>query len=231
MKGDLKFSYSDTDHGNWLLCDGRSLLISNYRCLYNVIGNKFGQLSSNTFNLPNCKGKVLKIANNNADIGNILGEYTHKLTTDEIPSHNHSGYTNIDGVHNHGKATSGDGLHYHGGYTDNETMDGGTTADPYNSHVINTGDQVVTGSDGDQFPDSRAGSNSVVKSGSLISITLNTKVDGIHQHGINYDGHHSHNIGTDNGHVHTFTTNNSNNNIGRNNIQPTTFIGNVFIEF
>ena len=101
--GDSKFSAVQYDHMGWLKCDGRSLPIAQWQFLFDVIGYSFGG-SGNYFNLPNPQGRVPGvISNSNAQIpdtnastiqqfarlGSTLGEYQHKLTIDELASHNH----------------------------------------------------------------------------------------------------------------------------------------------
>lgn len=41
-------------------CDGRSLLISSYPALYNVIGTTFGQVDPNHFNIPDLRGGFIR---------------------------------------------------------------------------------------------------------------------------------------------------------------------------
>lgn len=80
---------------NWLICDGSAVSRTDYSELFNVIGTFFGAGDGKTtFNLPNVKGKtIVGLDNSDTDfnaIGKVLGEKTHTLTVDEIPSHNHS---------------------------------------------------------------------------------------------------------------------------------------------
>lgn len=80
---------------NWLICDGSAVSRTDYSELFNVIGTFFGAGDGKTtFNLPNIKGKtIVGLDNSDTDfnaIGKVLGEKTHTLTVDEMPSHNHS---------------------------------------------------------------------------------------------------------------------------------------------
>lgn len=64
-------------------------------------------------------GRVLIGANSSYPAGSTGGEATHKLTTSEMPSHNHSGSTGSAGSHSHtGSSTSSAGSHYHGAWAD-----------------------------------------------------------------------------------------------------------------
>lgn len=48
----------ETNYPGWLPCDGRTVNISEYRALYNVIGNTYGGTET-TFNLPDYRSKKL----------------------------------------------------------------------------------------------------------------------------------------------------------------------------
>lgn len=49
----------DSNMGNWLLCDGRSVSISKYPKLYSSIGKTYGSVDAKSFNLPNLQGRVI----------------------------------------------------------------------------------------------------------------------------------------------------------------------------
>ena len=97
--GDTKFSVVPTDHMGWLYCDGRSLPVSSYVFLYNVIGYSYGGSAiTSTFNLPNPAGRVPAATGTGTDVnsstfrvalGSTIGEYVHQLSIAEMPSHNH----------------------------------------------------------------------------------------------------------------------------------------------
>ena len=115
MIGDTKISNVNTDHLGWLICDGRSLTVSGYTFLFNVIGYQFGG-SGGTFNLPDPAGRVPGIAGAGSgltvrDIGDSIGEETHVLDISEMPQHVHTGQTDPSGTHIHGITDPG---HQHG---------------------------------------------------------------------------------------------------------------------
>ncbi len=114
MVGDTKTSMVRVDHLGWLVCDGRSLLKSEYRALYAILGDDFGSVDANHFNLPDAQGRVVGLIGQ-ADVttwvdGDVSGEETHTLTIEEIPAHNHdisdndpssNGVTSENGTHSH----------------------------------------------------------------------------------------------------------------------------------
>ena len=61
--------------------------------------------STDTFNLPNIKGRTIVGRDASQTEFDVLGETggakTHTLTTAEIPAHSHTGTTNTDGSHRH----------------------------------------------------------------------------------------------------------------------------------
>lgn len=92
--GDLKYSVQSSDHNGWLKCDGRSLSRVNYPKLFEVIGTAFGNNDSETFKLPDCRGRVLGTIGTGSgltarSLGVMVGAETHTLTVGEIPSHSH----------------------------------------------------------------------------------------------------------------------------------------------
>ena len=100
--GDTKLSLVGTDHLGWLLCNGRSLDVSSFNRLYNVIGNTYGG-NSTSFYLPNPAGRVLGVIGSGPGLtarraGDISGEEMHTLTIAEMPTHSH---TITDPGHDH----------------------------------------------------------------------------------------------------------------------------------
>jgi microcystin-dependent protein len=74
---------------NWLICDGSSLLRSDYNDLFTVIGTTYGAVDSTHFSIPDLRDRVAASAGSQA-IGTYYGEAEHTLTNSEVPSHSHT---------------------------------------------------------------------------------------------------------------------------------------------
>ena len=92
--GDYTYALFNSDYGKWLLCDGRVLNVNDYPNLFAVMGYSFGG-AGNLFNLPDARGRVLGAIGqgsglSNRTLGQIIGEETHTLNVNEMPTHSHS---------------------------------------------------------------------------------------------------------------------------------------------
>lgn len=99
----IAFAGSSAPSG-WLICNGASLSTTVYAALFAVIGYTYGG-SGSSFFVPNLKGRV-PVGRDTAqsefdNLGETGGAKTHTLTTSEMPSHNHSGVTDVQGSHSH----------------------------------------------------------------------------------------------------------------------------------
>ena len=86
----LPFCGNNAPQG-WLLCDGSAINRTTYADLFAILGTNYGEGdNSTTFNLPDMRGKVAVGLNTNGAfdaLGKSVGEETHKLTINEMPSH------------------------------------------------------------------------------------------------------------------------------------------------
>lgn len=204
--GDLKWSVATQDSNRWLICDGRSLSRTSYLPLFNVIGTSFGSDSSDTFNLPDCRGRVMGAIGQGSDLslrtlGEAVGEEKHELSISEMPSHNHSGVTSSSGVHNHTGTTNTTGSHTH---TSNAVGGQGNYG-----LVLANGSNTVIDTDG--------------SNGELNVWTTPFELI------IDSNGDHSHTLNVNNNGAHTHTISSQGSSLAHNNMQPTLFISNVFI--
>ena len=126
--GDIKMSVHNSDFYGWLKCDGRSISRTTYADLFAVIGTSFGSANSNSFNLPDCRGRVLGTLGQgsgltNRNLGSTVGTETHTLTINEMPSHSHTS-----------NAVGGTGLITSGVFT----QAGGLDTTPGEPNLLNT---------------------------------------------------------------------------------------------
>ena len=198
--GDTKTTTVGEDHLGWLLCDGRLLDPTDFQDLYKVIGYQFGRAGP-LFRLPDPAGRVLgMIGSPNAANPSLTTRYMGGLSGEEM----HTLVIAEIPSHNHGTNASdtvpGNNLTGISG----EHIHGIT--DPTHTHTYNTASDTNTGyvaatEDDNVFKDVSTSNTGSSSTG----ITINSVAN--HQHSIKTQG------GDD----------------AHNNIQPTLWIGNVFI--
>jgi microcystin-dependent protein len=216
--GDTKMSVIANDHLGWLRCDGRTLNVNDFYFLWRVIGYSFGG-SSTTFNLPNASGRVPGVIGTGTDVnsntqnlalGDMIGEYVHTLTIDEMPTHNHG----VDNVPQPNNSQTSSDTHNHGGSTGNSIT--GITINTNGAHSHN----ITTANSGENVPDRVGQARDDVEEG-----PAQTDSAGAHNHSIT-DPAHSHSIAS---YSHFHTINSAGGSNVHNNIQPMIGLGNMFI--
>src|SRR5215212_259973 len=79
---------------NWAFCAGQILPIAQNTALFSLLGTTYGGNGQTTFALPDLRGRVAVGAGqgpglSNISLGQVAGETTHTLISQEIPAHNH----------------------------------------------------------------------------------------------------------------------------------------------
>lgn len=216
--GDTKTSTIQDDHMGWLLCDGREIDINTFYFLYQVIGNAYGTpVESGKFKLPNASGRVPGFVGysgtsggNTWALGDVSGQENHTLTIAEMPSHNHgtdssntvvgNGLTDLSATR---ITIDASGVHTH------TATDSGHTHGYFNQP--NTHDVAVSLTTTDTADNINVGQTTGT---GYANITVASS--GLHAHSIT-DPQHQHAIKTQGGDQK------------HNNMQPTIFVGNMFI--
>lgn len=228
--GDLKYSIRTSDFEYWLICDGRDLNREIYDELFAIIGTTFGSSSPTTFKLPNCKGKVLGTIGDDEgitekEIGDVVGSETVTLEHDHLPEFNLSGTSGSSGVHDHGGLVGSNGAHIHTASTGNS-----------GNHVHGHNAPGGAGQLGLAVSDGTNTENDVDSSPNELNVWTNPRalvIDpaGDHTHSVTIDsnGAHQHSISNSTSHTHSMSLNYTSENNPVNVLQPTIFIGNVFI--
>ena len=230
--GDMKHSARINDYPGWLICDGRSILREKYHHLFNVIGTKYGSSSATTFNLPDCRGRVLGAIGqgsllSNRTFGQLEGEEKHVMRIEELVTHTHTGVTSSNGQHTHIATASSNGDHTHTGTTN-------STGAHSHSHNANGGNKGLAIADGyNTVIDTDNSAIELNVWASPQSLTINNSGEHTHTVTNTTNGIHTHSVtNSSNGaHTHSFTTDVAGSSQAFNVMQPTIFIGNVFIYY
>jgi len=90
----IAYAGTSSPDPKWLLCDGSSVLRSDYPDLFTVIGTTYGAVDGTHFNLPDLRGRSQVGAGTGSGLspraaGDSFGEETHTLSIGELASHVH----------------------------------------------------------------------------------------------------------------------------------------------
>ena len=201
--GDYKWSSKAADYNGWLICDGRSLDRTEFNKLFEVIGTVFGSSDSNTFNLPDARGRVMAAVGTEPHqaIGSVVGAEAIQISASNMPAHAHVGVTDAEGDHSHTTGVSSAGAHTH---STNAT--GGSLG-----LAVSDGTNTVSSVD--------ASANELNVWTTPQALTVNSGGDHIH----------AVTIGSNGLHVHGFATSIEGQNDPFSIMQPTLYGGNLFI--
>lgn len=91
----ITYAGSASPNSDWLICDGASLLRTDFPALFGVLGTTYGAADASHFNLPDLRGRVIVDMGSGPGLtpralGDVFGEENHQLTVAELASHVHS---------------------------------------------------------------------------------------------------------------------------------------------
>jgi microcystin-dependent protein len=238
--GDVKLSALQADHERWLLCDGRLVKRSDFPELFAAIGHSFGGWGSR-FRLPDgrarvpaaASGPLLDISGGRV-MGEAVGSETHVLTLEELTPHTHTinasatgVTTNEAGSHTHTATTESSGSHTHTATTDSS----GNHTHTVSNTVVQNGLSTRTDVDNDGPAGEinlDTSQTTTTSTAGAHTHTLTTQAAGEHTHTLTTQsaGAHTHGI-TDPTHIHT--ANSTGGGAPFNIMQPTLFVGQLFI--
>lgn len=204
--GDSKFSAVTSDHLGWILCDGRLLSITDFQFLFNLIGYSFGG-SGAQFRIPNAAGRVPGAIGTGSDRNNSTFTAILGLSTGEYV---HQLTIAEMPSHNHGVAGGGQIS------TNNSTSRVSTNitlTDPQHSHTGTT--------------DSAGWAAADIAINNLTTQTNAADNAGSHVHTFTTNNNSTGIVLNDPTHAHTL--NPAGGDQPHNNVQPTLFMGNMFI--
>ncbi len=99
--GEIRIFAGNFPPAGWAICNGASLPISEYETLFQLIGTTYGGDGQETFALPDLRGRVPIGQGQGAGLSNrILGEMggqeTVTLMTQNLPAHSHLGQITVN---------------------------------------------------------------------------------------------------------------------------------------
>lgn len=98
--GEIRMFAASFAPKTWNYCDGSIIAIRSNTALFSILGTTYGGDGVNTFALPDLKSRVALGAGNAVTgtvypLGQKAGTETVTLTTNNLPSHTHTGVANI----------------------------------------------------------------------------------------------------------------------------------------
>ncbi len=88
--GEIRMFGGNFAPAGWALCQGQLIPISENETLFNLIGTTYGGDGQETFALPNLSSRIPIHVGSGFVLGQIAGEESVTLTTNQIPSHSHA---------------------------------------------------------------------------------------------------------------------------------------------
>jgi microcystin-dependent protein len=91
--GEIRIFGGNFPPQGWAFCDGSLLAISENDALFNLIGTTYGGNGTNTFALPDLRGRVAVHQGSNGSSSYVIGQQgggeTVTLATGQLPAHTH----------------------------------------------------------------------------------------------------------------------------------------------
>jgi microcystin-dependent protein len=88
--GEIRMFGGSFAPAGWAFCNGQTLPISENDALFTLIGTTYGGDGQETFGLPNLQGRLPVHQGNGLTIGEAAGVESVTLTTQQMPTHNHT---------------------------------------------------------------------------------------------------------------------------------------------
>jgi microcystin-dependent protein len=93
--GEVKMFAGNFAPRGWMKCEGQLLPIAQYTALFSILGTQYGGDGRTTFALPDMRGRVaMGTGTGNgltpSSIGQMKGQETVTLTTNNLPAHTHT---------------------------------------------------------------------------------------------------------------------------------------------
>jgi microcystin-dependent protein len=87
--GEIRLFAGNFAPKDWALCDGRLLSINDNETLFTLFGTTYGGDGTNTFGLPDLRGRVPVSEGNGIPLGTSAGKEYIALNVSEMPRHQH----------------------------------------------------------------------------------------------------------------------------------------------
>jgi microcystin-dependent protein len=87
--GEIKIAGWNNKPQGWAQCNGQFLPINQNQALFALLGTMYGGNGQTTFALPDLRGRVPIHVADGFNQGQVGGETSHTITSQEMPAHNH----------------------------------------------------------------------------------------------------------------------------------------------
>src|SRR5690242_11105004 len=88
--GEIRMFAGNFAPAGWAFCQGQLMAIDQNTTLFTLIGTTYGGDGQTTFGLPDLRGRLPLHQGNGFVIGQMAGEESVTLTTNQLPQHSHA---------------------------------------------------------------------------------------------------------------------------------------------